>query len=512
MHLQTGLRSTARVVLLGAALWQGRAASAQARPLDGLDAFIARALKDWNTPGLTLAVVHRDSVLLARGYGVRQLGLPETVDQNTLFSIGSCSKAFTSATIAGLVADGRLGWEDRVVDHLPWFRLWDPWVTEQVTVRDLMAHRVGSDLTIENRLWPFASSMKDLVLRGGRQEPMSGFRERYHYSNNMFVAAGLVAEATSGRPFAEVLHERILDPLGMTSTRVSIQEALATPNRASPHDLVGDRVVTGRWDRWPDSTLLPTGGVSSTARDMAQWLRFHLGRGSLDRRPVVDTTPFDQMHIPHTPVRGGPVEAAYWFAHVEAADLQTRHWAYGLGWFVTDYRDQPLVWHGGTINGFRCAIGMVPELQLGVYVGVNRITLLPPAVMFTVLDRFIGGEGRDWNAVFLREARLQADDASKAAAARRAARTTGTSPSLALDRYQGRYENPAIGPMLVASENGRLTARVGPFSGDLAHWQYNTFEVTWSSGGRTFITFALDGMGRPSRADVESLGEFTASR
>jgi CubicO group peptidase (beta-lactamase class C family) len=353
--------------------------------------------------------------------------------------------------------------------------------------------------------------MKDLVLRGGRQQPMSGFRERYHYSNNMFVAAGLVAEAVAGQPFATVLHQRILDPLGMSSTRVSIQEALATPNRASPHDLTGDRVVPARWDRWPDSTLLPTGGVSSTARDMAQWLRFHLGRGALDKRQVVATMAFDQMHVPHTPVRGGPVEAAYWFAHVDAADLQTRHWAYGLGWFVTDYRNQPLVWHGGTVNGFRCAIAMLPELQLGMYVGVNRITLLPPAVMLTVLDRLIGGKGRDWNSVFLREAGLQAEDAAKGVAARQAARATGTNPSLALERYQGRYVNPAIGPMMISSVNGRLTARVGPFRGELTHWHYDTFELAWSSGAKTFLTFALDGQGRPTAALVESLGEFTAT-
>jgi CubicO group peptidase (beta-lactamase class C family) len=215
-------------VVLVAALATPSPVEAQGRPLDGLDEWISRGLKDWSTPGLTLAVVHRDSVLLAKGYGVREFGRSEPVDENTLFSIGSCSKAFTSATIAGLVGDGRVGWEDRAIDHLPWFRLWDPWVTEHVTVRDLMAHRVGADLTIENPIWPFATSMKDLVLRGGRQQPASGFRERYHYSNNMFVAAGLVAEAASGLPFARALQDRILVPLGMSSTRLSIQDALAT--------------------------------------------------------------------------------------------------------------------------------------------------------------------------------------------------------------------------------------------------------------------------------------------
>jgi CubicO group peptidase (beta-lactamase class C family) len=499
-------------VVLVAALATPSPVEAQGRPLDGLDEWISRGLKDWSTPGLTLAVVHRDSVLLAKGYGVREFGRSEPVDENTLFSIGSCSKAFTSATIAGLVGDGRVGWEDRAIDHLPWFRLWDPWVTEHVTVRDLMAHRVGADLTIENPIWPFATSMKDLVLRGGRQQPASGFRERYHYSNNMFVAAGLVAEAASGLPFARALQDRILVPLGMSSTRLSIQDALATPNRASPHEMAGGRPVPVRWDRWPDSVLAPTGGVSSTARDMARWLRFQLGRGAIDGRRVVDSAAFDQMHIPHTPVRGGPVEAAYWFAHVDAADLQTRHWAYGLAWFVTDYRNQALVWHGGTINGFRCAMAILPELNVGMYVGVNRMTLFPPAVMLTILDRLIGGQGRDWNAVFLREAQLQADDAAKAAEARRAGRATGTRPALPLDQYQGRYDNPAVGTMVITSDSGRLNARVGTVKGILSHWHHETFELSWVNGARTLLTFRLDSQGRPSGARVENLGEFIASR
>jgi len=522
-HRGVRLRTRLLVLTIASGCWA--TLGAQRRPLDGIDAFVEKALVDWQTPGLTLAVVRRDSVLLAKGYGVREYGRPERVDENTLFNIGSCSKAFTSAVIAGLVGDGKVGYEDKAIDHLPWFRLWDPWVTSQVTVRDLMAHRVGADLTIENRLWPFASGMQDLVLRGGRQKPLGGFRERYHYSNNMLVAAGLVAEAVTAKPFARVLHERLLDPLGMTSTRASNQEALATPNRAAPHDFVGGKPVAARWDRWPDSVLLPTGGISSTAKDMSTWLRFQLGRGAFGGRQIVAAEPFDQMHIPHTPVRGGPVEAAYWFAHVDAKDLHTRHWAYGLAWFVTDYRDRPLVWHGGTVNGFRCAMALLPEDGAAMYVGVNRITLLPPAMMLTVLDRLIGGEGegggrRDWNAIFLKEAALQTEDARKAGEARRAARVTGTTPSLPLEGYAGRYVDPAIGPLEVTVTNGQLTLRVGGFAGQLTHWHHDTFAANLQgAGGRaaaapgnTFATFTLDGAGRPTQVVVENLGEFTAQR
>ncbi|MEO8453283.1 MAG: serine hydrolase domain-containing protein, partial [Gemmatimonadota bacterium] len=409
-----------------------RAAGAQQADFRDLDGFIEKALKEWQTPGLTLTIVRHDSVLLAKGYGVREAGKPERVDENTVFSIGSCSKAFTSALVAGLVSDKRIEFDDLALKYLPWFRLWDPWVTSQVTVRDLLAHRVGADLFIENRLWPFATSMRDLVDRGGRQQPAVGFRERYRYSNNMFVAAGLVVEAATGTSWSDNVQQRLFDPIGMRSSSARIATVLENPNRASPHALRNGAPAPLPWASWPDSVLGPTGGINSSAQDMSQWLRLQLGHGAIGGRRLIDSAAFQQMHTPHTPVRGGPVEAAYWFAHVDEKDLQTRFWNYGLGWFVVDYRNRPLIWHGGSINGFRCAIALLPEEGAAMYVGVNRISLLPPAVMFTVLDRLIGGESRDWNAVFRREAQAQADDAVRVAEARNASRVANTRPSLAL--------------------------------------------------------------------------------
>jgi CubicO group peptidase (beta-lactamase class C family) len=485
-------------------------AASQPAPLSGLDSWIAKAMTEWQTPGLTLAVVRRDTVLLAKGYGVREIGKPDPVDAETVFSIGSCSKAFTATLVAGLVGEGRLGWEDRAIDHLAWFRLWDPWVTEQVTIRDLLAHRVGADLFTENRLWPFARDMRDLVLRGGRQQPAVGFRERYRYSNNMFVAAGLVVEAVTGKPWSVNVAERTYQPLGMRSSSASVAEVLRNPNRAIPHELRQGRLIPGRWEAMPDSIIGPTGGINSSAGDMARWLRLQLGRGAIDGRRLIDSGAFGELHLQHTPVRGGPVEAAYWFAHVAGRDLETRNWAYALGWFVVDYRDRQLVWHGGTVNGFRCAIAFLPDLGVGMYVGVNRVSLLPPAVMLTVLDRLIGGEGRDWNAIFLRESRLQAEDAAKEQATRLAARVPGTRPSLAAERYAGEYQEPAFGSARVTWDGQQLGLEVGPYRGRLEHWHHDTFQVTWRAPVEsiTWATFGLDRAGAVDRVAIESLGEF----
>ena len=420
---------------------------AQAAPLAGLDREVTRMLADWRVPGAAIAVVRGDSVLLARGYGIREVGKPGVVDADTRFSIGSCSKAFTSAAIAGLVGEGKLRYDDRVTDWLPWFQTPDPGVTREMRVRDLMAHRSGYDLFDEAKIWPFATSAKDLVVRTTLEPPTSRFRDRYRYSNAMFSAAGLVIEAATSTSYQDYVRRAIFGPLGMKRTLTSAREQLAGDNYAMGHFLDGTKVTPEPRDFQTDTSLVATGGVVSTAHDMAQWLRFQLGSGRLGHTRLMDSTAFAEQQIPHTPARGGPVEAAYWFAHVNAADLQTRHWAYGLGWFVVDYRGRNLVWHGGTFNGYRCAIAFMPEEQVGVYVGVNRMTLLPPALMFDLLDRMTGATPRrKWNEIFLHEAEMQEADARRAAAARAASHVTGTRPSLPLAADTGSFSQPAIGP------------------------------------------------------------------
>ena len=477
--------------------------------LDGLDQRVAKMLVDWQVPGAAISIVRRDTVLVARGYGVRDVGKPDRVDADTRFSIGSCSKAFTSAAIAGLVGEGKLRYDDRVSEWLPWFQTPDPWVTREMRVRDLIAHRSGYDLFDENRLWPFASSARDLVMRTTMEQPTSRFRERYRYSNSMFSAAGLVVEAVSGSAYSDYVNRAIFRPLGMKRTITSGREQLAGDNFAIGHALADGKVVTEPRSYMGDTSLIATGGVISTAADMAQWLRLQLGSGRLGTTRLMDSAAFAEQHIPHTPARGGPVEAAYWFAHVNAEDLQTRHWAYGLGWFVVDYRGRSLVWHGGTFNGYRCAIAFMPDEQVGVYVGVNRVTLLPPALMFDLLDRMTGGPPRDWNAIFLKEAQLQADDAAKAAA-QRAARVTGTKPSFPLAADTGSFNHPAIGTLRIEVAGDQLAASLGRFRARVEHWQYDTYRATWESMlPASLLSFIYDGSGRARSVIVEGLGPFT---
>lgn len=294
------LRTTGVAILLAFAL--AVSVNSQSAPLQGFDARVERAMAEWHVPGLAIAVVKDDTVVMAKGYGVREAGKPARVDGNTLFAIGSCSKAFAAASVAMLVNDGRLGWEDHVQTYLPWFELYDPWVARDIRVRELLAHRVGTSYLIENRFRPVASDAKDLLGRARHIQPISPFRDRYVYSNNMFIAAGQLVAAVSGKKWEDFARERIWGPLGMVSTNASTDTVRQSSNQAVPHVMVGnqfDRLASVRWE-FPDRVAVPSGGVNSTAVDMAQWLRFQLAGGRVAGGQLIRPEVFAEMHKPQT--------------------------------------------------------------------------------------------------------------------------------------------------------------------------------------------------------------------
>lgn len=397
--------ATAWLLLLGmfpllASAQTGHAnADAEAR----LDVYIDQALKDWQTPGMTLAVVKNDQVVLAKGYGVRQIGRPQKVDARTMFALGSTSKAFASASVAMLVSDGSIGWEDRAKLYLPWLELYDPWVTQQVTVRDLLAHRVGTSYEDENKLRGISKNARDLIERGRWLRPRSEFRSDFVYSNNMMTAAGMVVSEVSGQRWADFARDRIWKPLGMTRTNADIAAVRADQNVSAAH--VGDidkAPVAIAWD-YPDSVAVPSGGINSNAIDMAQWLRFQLGDGAIDGKRLLKADVFAQMHTPQTPIRF-PVRDASQFPEKVQALAGMHSFAYGLGWYVTQYRGRTMIWHSGTIEGFRAGVALLPEEGIAVYANVNRIpSTLPFAMILRVFDEYLDERPAptDWSRLFL---------------------------------------------------------------------------------------------------------------
>jgi CubicO group peptidase (beta-lactamase class C family) len=245
-------------------------------PLAGLDEYVTHVMRDWEAPGVAVAVVKDDRVVFAGGFGLREVGRPDRVDEHTLFAIASTSKAFTAAALGMLVDAERVQWDDRVIDHLPGFRLHEPYATREMTVRDLLSHRSG--LPRGDRLWYLSHLDRDEIVRRVRGlEPVWSFRARYGYQNIMFTAAGELIEAVTDTTWDDFVRARIFEPLGMLRTTTTVRDLEQRGNAAEPHGKIDGRVVAIGWRSFDN--VGAAGAIISSVADMAEWIRLHLGRG-----------------------------------------------------------------------------------------------------------------------------------------------------------------------------------------------------------------------------------------
>lgn len=490
--------SIAAGIPLLAAIAAGPAPAAEPGPLQGLDAYVAGAMRAWETPGLAIAVVKDGKPFLVKGYGVRRLGGRDPVGPDTVFALASISKTFTTAALAMLVDGDRLRWDDRVVDRLPGFRLSDPWVTGEIRIRDLVSHRSG--VARGEMLWYYSGFGRAEVMRRVRHLPFdAGFRERFGYQNLMFVAAGEVA-AAAGEPWDALLAKRLFGPLGMVHTSTSVR---ALPrNRAAPHARIDGKIQPIEWLNVDN--IGPAGGINSTARDLSRWMRLLLNGGALDGKRLLSEARIREMHTPVTPVPIGPKR--------RARTPETNFRAYGLGWFLEDYRGRRLAYHGGRIDGMSARLVLLPEDRLGVAVLTNwGRSSLPAAVAYRVIDAYLGAPARDWSAVLLaaaaeKEAARAAGDAEDAAR-----RATGTRPAMPLQRYEGRYESEVFGTLAIRRDRNRLVlTRNAQAVADLEHWHFDTFRARFRSPALRdrFVTFMVDRQGQVTALEVAYNGVF----
>ena len=477
-------------------------AGAQRAPLRGLDAYVEAAMREWEVPGLAIAVVKDDSVVFARGYGVRELGEPERVDAHTVFAIASITKSFTAASVGMLVDEGKVRWDDPVTEHLPGFALGDAWVTSHFTVRDLLSHHAGVERG--DWIWFGTDYDRDEVVRHLRYlRPSGDFRTTYGYSNNMFIAAGQLVAAVSGRSWDEFVAERIFAPLGMTRSNTSVVGLASMDNVAIPHEKIGGRVRTVPHGNLDNEG--PGGSINSSVAQMAQWMRLQLSGGTIDGRRLLEAATLREMHSPQTIIRFGEDEAAAY----PGVDFM----AYGFGWQIQDYRGRKLVQHGGAFDGMRSQLALIPEERLGVVILSNRGrgNTLFAALRNRVLDAYLGAPARDWSAEYLaraRRAEARADSAEKEWDAKR---VTGTKPSWPLERYVGTYVDSAYGAATVRLDGKELVVRLGPrHSGKLEHWHFDTFIATWENPlwGRSAITFPIDAEGEITELVVRGLRSY----
>jgi CubicO group peptidase (beta-lactamase class C family) len=465
-----------------------------------IDAYANTVMDTWHGPGMAIAVVKDDKVVMAKGYGVRELGKPDKVDENTLFAIASNTKAFTTASLAILVDEGKINWNDKVSKYLPEFQLYDPWVTNELTIRDIVSHRVGLDTFSGDLLWYDTTYSTDEMLRRVRfLKPVSSFRSRYGYQNLMYIAAGRIVEKVSGKPWAEFVRERILTPLGMNRTTTSVRDM--KDNFAMPHNESGGKLralPVGFLDNAIGAVRL-----NSSVADLSKWIRLQLGRGTFEGTKIFSEAQSWQMWSPNTlqPIS----EAA-------SKNNPTRHFsAYAMGWGTYDYYGRKIINHSGGLDGMLSYTVLIPEEKVGFVILTNNESPSFQVMMAKMRDIFVDAPKRDWNAEAIKQA---ADNkASDLADAKKMddARVTDTKPTLALAAYVGTYTSQMYGDVTVAEESGKLVMRLVPapnFVADLSHWHYDTFQIHWRPSvnynfPRGFVTFTIDGKGKTDLLKID---------
>jgi CubicO group peptidase (beta-lactamase class C family) len=466
--------------------------------LADLPEVVERGLEALRVPGMAVAVVASGEVVFSRGFGFRNLESKLPVTPETVFAIGSSTKAMTATVVGTLVDDGLLRWDEPVRTYLPDFRLADASATERLTVGDLLTHRSG--LPRHDLAWYGSPRSREELFESLRHLELSAdLRERFQYQNLMYMTAGYLAGQETGSTWEDLVRERVLEPLGMTHTVLSRFDGL--PDVATGYQLDRDddgEVVVRSMPYRVIEAMGPAGSVNSTAEDMARWVRFQLGDGTVDGTQVVSKATLDEMHSPQI-VASLPLLGLI-------DPKMSPYILYGMGWFIQPYRGHHLIHHGGNIDGFSAMVAFLPQEDLGVVVLSNgNGSPLPLAVALSVFDRLLGLEPVDWvgrSELFLKQA-LAAEAEQEGAAA--ADRVEGTEPSHPLDAYVGEFDNPGYGMLRVTRDGDALAFALNGLEGALEHWHYDVFNAPETPVGAVKIEFltAIDGRIDRVQAAVE---------
>jgi CubicO group peptidase (beta-lactamase class C family) len=501
---------TGVVLFLAAALQASAGLPIPAKdPLKGLDAYVLKAMKDWELPGLAVAIVKDGRVLLAKGYGVREVGKIDPVDADTLFAIGSNTKAFTSTALALLVQDKKLSWDDRASDLLKGFQLYDPYVTREITVRDLLSHRSGLGRR-GDALWYGQDFGRDEILRRIRfLKPNSSFRSQYGYQNIMFLAAGQVIPAVTGMSYDDFIKERIFQPLQMARSNTSTKDLEGVENVAAPHTKKSEKITAIPYRNIDN--IAPAGSINSSVNDMVKWHLFQMGNGKYAGNQILDPAILQVTHDPHIVMPVPPQRKK---------EYPSNHFmGYALGWVLEDYRGRLIVWHNGGIDGMLSHQGFLPEENLGVVVLTNSDrNRLDAALFYRIVDSFLGEPVKDWSQTFLTQTKEGEAKAGEARKKAEESRVPNTKPSLDQAGYCGSYGNEMYGQAEVKGSGDKLVLYFNSKAmGTLEHWHYDTFKVNAEPFGSlhfiellddSLITFVLNAQGKAARMEVEDLEIF----
>lgn len=488
------------------------ATPALADPPDGFEARVEQLRVKSGVPGIAIAIVEKGKTTLARGWGVRQLGGTAPVDADTIFFTGSTGKALTAAALAVLVDQGKIKWDDPVIDHMPWFRMYDPWVTREITVRDLLVHRSGLGLGAGDLLFvPRGSlSRKETVKRLAYIKPTTSFRSAYAYDNVLYAVAGQLIEEVTGKTWEDFMTQDVFKRGGMNTATASYAARLATRNRAMQHARIGGAVrgdgplsMLDEREQLGDAGS-PAGGMALSANDLAKWLTIQLGRGALPGGGrLYSEAQANEMWKGVTPLPIGQGGQG------PMAALTPKFSSYALGWNVADYRGAKLISHGGAVFGSIAQVILLPEQEVGIALVVNAEEgAFLRGISQTLVDHYLAAPAQDWPALFAAQYARRLEGGKAALSAAKAA-PAKVGPSLALERYAGTYRDPWYGDVVVSSGAGglRIDFTTTPrMAGKLVHHQYDTFVTRFDDKAiePAYVTFALDADGKVARVSMKA--------
>ncbi len=462
-----------------------------------LEKLTNEALKSTGVPGIAIAVIHQDQVVYKQGFGVRAAGKPDRIDADTVFQVASVSKPIASTVLAALVGEGRIAWDDRVIDHDAGFRMHDPFVTRELRLRDLLCHRSGLPDHCGDLLEDVGYDQQEVLRRLRFQPPASSFRSQFAYTNFGYSEAGYAAAKASGDTWEELAAKKLFVPLGMTSTSYRFADYAKAKNRALLHVR-----VDGKWSakhtRQPDAQA-PAGGASSTLNDLIRWMRLQLNEGKLEGRQLISATALAETHTPQIVTSFNPD--------------QGRVVSYGLGWNVNVERGGKVFWkHSGAFAlGMRTEVAMLPAEELAIAVLSNAApTGVPEGLTESFFDLVLDGKlQRDWvgfaNRMFDEEIKKELGQEREYSQP-----PAPPTSALKLPAYAGKYANDFFGSIEIVDEQDSLFLRLGPKPMEFAlrHWDRDVFiyqPTGESAGGPNGVRFSIAPDGHADRVLIENL-------
>ncbi len=464
------------------------------KQLKELDSYYQQALTDWNVPGMAIAITQNDQILFEKGFGFTDIENLKPVNENTLFALASNTKAFTATALAMLVDEGKISWDDKVTKYLPWFALYDPYVTQSFTIRDLLSHRSGLETFSGDLIWYGSTySREEVVKRARYLKPVYGFREQFGYSNIMFIAAGEIIPAVTGTSWDDFVDQRILKPLGMSRSILHVSDLPGKLNVSAPHVYVNKELTKIPWLDW--NNMAPAGSLISSAHDMALWLQFNLNKGIVASDTLLSATRFFELQSPNTLIQVSEGSLKY---------FPTTHFkSYAMGWSLMDYLGYKIVSHNGGYDGMISQTVFIPEKNIGFVIVTNALSSLYYPLMYKTLDVLLQNpETTDWSKKLLERIKKGEEMANQRKLDAEAKRLTSTLPSLMSEAYTGYYGCALYDTVQVSLSNGRLMlqyAHTPGLKGELIHWQYDTYQVEFKafpSLPKGFATFVLNRDGK----------------